>query len=40
MGVLDGEAVVITGAGRGLGESYAVHAAAPACGQGSGAEPP
>lgn len=28
MGVLDGKAVVITGAGRGLGEAYAVHAAA------------
>jgi NAD(P)-dependent dehydrogenase (short-subunit alcohol dehydrogenase family) len=28
MGVLDGKAVVITGAGSGLGEAYAVHAAA------------
>ncbi len=28
MRVLDGKAVVITGAGRGLGEAYAVHAAA------------
>ncbi|MQA11234.1 MAG: SDR family NAD(P)-dependent oxidoreductase [Pseudonocardiaceae bacterium] len=27
MGVLDGKAVVITGAGRGLGRAYAVHAA-------------
>jgi NAD(P)-dependent dehydrogenase (short-subunit alcohol dehydrogenase family) len=27
VGVLDGKAVVITGAGRGLGEAYAVHAA-------------
>jgi NAD(P)-dependent dehydrogenase (short-subunit alcohol dehydrogenase family) len=27
MGVLDGKAVVITGAGRGLGEAYALHAA-------------
>lgn len=26
MGILDGKAVVITGAGRGLGEAYAVHA--------------
>ncbi|QFZ19265.1 SDR family NAD(P)-dependent oxidoreductase [Saccharothrix syringae] len=28
MGILDGKAVVVTGAGRGLGESYARHAAA------------
>ncbi|MFD7652564.1 SDR family NAD(P)-dependent oxidoreductase [Actinosynnema sp. NPDC059797] len=27
MGILDGKAVVITGAGRGLGEAYAMHAA-------------
>ncbi|MGH3887798.1 MAG: SDR family NAD(P)-dependent oxidoreductase [Pseudonocardiaceae bacterium] len=27
MGILDGKAVVITGAGRGLGEAYALHAA-------------
>jgi NAD(P)-dependent dehydrogenase (short-subunit alcohol dehydrogenase family) len=27
MGILDGKAVVITGAGRGLGKAYAVHAA-------------
>lgn len=27
MGALDGKAVVITGAGRGLGEAYAIHAA-------------
>jgi NAD(P)-dependent dehydrogenase (short-subunit alcohol dehydrogenase family) len=27
MGVLDGKAVVVTGAGRGLGQAYAVHAA-------------
>lgn len=27
MGVLDGKAVVVTGAGRGLGEAYALHAA-------------
>lgn len=27
MGILDGKAVVVTGAGRGLGEAYAVHAA-------------
>ena len=27
MGFLDGKAVVITGAGRGLGEAYALHAA-------------
>ena len=27
MGVLDGKAVVITGAGRGLGRAYALHAA-------------
>jgi NAD(P)-dependent dehydrogenase (short-subunit alcohol dehydrogenase family) len=27
MGILDGKAVVITGAGRGLGEAYAIHAA-------------
>ncbi|MEV8441370.1 SDR family oxidoreductase [Actinosynnema sp. NPDC051121] len=28
MGVLDGKAVIVTGAGRGLGEAYARHAAA------------
>lgn len=28
MGILDGKAVVVTGAGRGLGEAYARHAAA------------
>jgi NAD(P)-dependent dehydrogenase (short-subunit alcohol dehydrogenase family) len=28
MGILDGKAVVVTGAGRGLGQAYAVHAAA------------
>lgn len=27
MGILDGKAVVVTGAGRGLGEAYALHAA-------------
>ncbi|HKN99925.1 MAG TPA: SDR family oxidoreductase [Pseudonocardiaceae bacterium] len=27
MGILDGKAVVVTGAGRGLGEAYAIHAA-------------
>ena len=27
MGILDGKAVVVTGAGRGLGEAYAMHAA-------------
>ncbi|MFD1148384.1 SDR family NAD(P)-dependent oxidoreductase, partial [Saccharothrix hoggarensis] len=27
MGVLDGKAVIVTGAGRGLGEAYARHAA-------------
>jgi NAD(P)-dependent dehydrogenase (short-subunit alcohol dehydrogenase family) len=27
MGILDGKAIVITGAGRGLGEAYALHAA-------------
>ncbi|WP_199441414.1 SDR family NAD(P)-dependent oxidoreductase [Umezawaea beigongshangensis] len=27
MGILDGKAIVVTGAGRGLGEAYAVHAA-------------
>jgi NAD(P)-dependent dehydrogenase (short-subunit alcohol dehydrogenase family) len=27
MGVLDGKAVVVTGAGRGLGRAFAVHAA-------------
>lgn len=27
MGILDGKAIVITGAGRGLGEAYAMHAA-------------
>ena len=27
MGILEGKAIVITGAGRGLGEAYALHAA-------------
>jgi NAD(P)-dependent dehydrogenase (short-subunit alcohol dehydrogenase family) len=27
MGILDGQAIVVTGAGRGLGEAYALHAA-------------
>lgn len=27
MGILDGKAIVVTGAGRGLGEAYAIHAA-------------